>query len=138
MQNKAIRRNVLPQVGATSGQTKTSQVEQNTWGRGIRFYVTLASITAGGGTDSLYLCALPPGSATPISLAGFSAVNLLSQTGTFVFDFYPGAWLPPAGIAAAGNLLGTAGVHLPLSWAVRVVFGVGNAATIAIDAEILP
>lgn len=138
MQNKAIRRNVLAAFAVSAAGTKTTQVEQSTWGRGIRVYVTVTSPTAAGGNDSLYLCAQVPGTTTVIPLTGFVTANMLSAAGTFAFDFYPGAWLPSSGIAASGNLIGTAGVHLPTLWAVRVVYGTGNSGTVAIDAEILP
>jgi hypothetical protein len=138
MVNKTLRRNVVPSTAVSLAATLTSQVEQNTWGRGIRFYVTVSAVTATGTNDSLYLCAQIPGTATVIPLTGFVAANMLSVVGTYVFDFYPGAWLPPAGIAASGFLVGTAGIHLPLKWAVRVVFGTGNGATVVVDAETLP
>jgi hypothetical protein len=138
MQNKAWRPNVLPSVACASGTTYTSSVESNQWGRGIRFYVTISSVTATGSNDSLYLCGLAPSGTTVIKLGGFTAPNMLSVAGTYAFDFYPGGWLPSSGIAASGNLLGVAGIHLPLRWAVSVVMGTGNAATIVVDAEILP
>jgi len=138
MQNKALRRNLLAAIIATAAQTLTSKVEENYYGRGVRLYVTIASPTATGTNDSLYLCAQVPGTATVIPLTGFIAANMLSTAGTYAFDFYPGAWLPPAGIGAAGQLLGTAGIHLPISWAVQAIFGAGNHSTITIDAEVLP
>lgn len=137
MQNKALRRNVIPSTALTAGTT-TSQIETNTWGRGIRFYVTISAVTAGGGTDKLFLCGQAPAGGSLLPLAGFSAANMLASAGTFVFDFYPGAWMPGSGIATGGALVGAMGVELPLNWGVQLVLGAGNAATIAVDAEILP
>jgi len=136
--NKALRRNVLAATAIATAGNAVSQVEENRWGRGVRFYVTVASPTAGGGTDSFYLCAQIPGTATVIPLTGFAAANLLAVAGTYCFDFYPGAWLPASGLATSGLLKGAAGVHLPLMWAVKAVMGTGNAATLTVDAEILP
>jgi len=147
MQNKALRRNVIPSTAIAAAGSLTSQTEGNTWGRGIRFYVTISAVTQGGTKDSLYLMAVPPanqsangpGNGTPsVALTGFTAVNMLCTVGTFCFDFYPGAWLPTGGIAASGNLLGVAGIYLPTCWAVELVLGAGNAATVVVDAEILP
>jgi hypothetical protein len=136
MQNKAQRRNVVPSTALTAGTT-TSQVEQNTWGKGIRFYVTLSAVTTTGGTDKLFLCAQVPGVTTIIPLAGFSGASLLSTVGVYAFDFYPGAY-QPATIAAGGNSLGVMGMYLPMNWAVQLVLGSGSAATVQVDAEILP
>lgn len=127
---------MIASVALTAG-TKTSQVETNTWGRGIRFYVTLSAVATTGGTDSLFLCAQVPGTTTVIALAGFSGASLLSTAGTYAFDFYPAAWLPST-LAAGGALLGVAGVHLPEKWAVQLVLATGSAATVQVDAEILP
>ena len=137
MMNKSIRRNVMASAALTAGTT-TSQTEKNTWGRGIRFYVTASSVTATGTVDSFNLCAAPPNGGSVIALVGFSAANLLSVAGTWCFDFYPGAWLPVSGLSTSGHLMGAAGVEIPLAWAVQVILGTGNAATIAVDAEILP
>lgn len=149
MQNKALRPNLIPSTAIAAAGSLTSQVEANTWGRGIRIYVTVSAVTAGGGTDSLYLCAVPPqfppvapalvpANTNIIPLTGFAAVGMLTTAGTYAFDFYPGAWLPSGGIAASGDLLGAAGIHLPLYWAVKIVMGTGNAATVVAGAEILP
>lgn len=136
MQNKALRRNVIPATALTAGTT-TSKTENSTWGRGIRFYVTAAAVTAGGGVDAIFLCGVPPAGGNAIPIVGFAAANSLSVAGVYVADFYPGAWLPPT-IAAGGALLGAAGIELPVAWAVRIVMGAGNAATITVDAETLP
>lgn len=138
MQNKSQRINLIPSTAVGTGGNVQSQVEKNTWGRGVRIYVTVSAVTATGTNDSLYLCGQVPGGSTVIQLTGFAGANLLSVVGTFAFDFYPGAWLPPGGIAAAGNLLGTAGVHLPIAWAVKLIWGTGNAATVVVHAETLP
>lgn len=135
MQNKSLRRNVIASKAITAGTTQ-SKVETNTWGRGIRFYVNLSAVSTTGGTDSLYLCGQEPLSGNLIALAGFSGVSMLSTVGTYVFDFYPGAWLPSQ-IAAGGALLGVMGVALPLNWAVELVLAGGSAATVQVDAEIL-
>jgi hypothetical protein len=136
MQNKALRRNIIPATALTAGTT-TSQSEQNTWGRGIRFYITSAAATAGGGVDTVFLCGVPPAGGNAVPVVGFAAANALSVAGVYVADFYPGAWLPPT-VAAGGVLLGAAGIELPAKWAVRIVMGAGNAATITVDAETLP
>ena len=115
----------------------TSQVEAATWGKGIRFFVTVAGPTTGGGIDKFFLCAVPPGATVPIPLVGFSAANALSVAGTYVADFYPGAWLPNT-LATGGTLLGAAGIELPMKWAVQIAMGAGNAATITVDAEMMP
>jgi hypothetical protein len=149
MQNKALRPNVIPSTAIAAAGTLTSQVESSVWGRGIRIFVTVSAVTAAGGTDSLYLCGVPPNfpaiapalqppSANAIALTGFAAANMLSVVGTYCFDFYPGAWLPTGGLAASGQLVGVAGINLPTNWAVRIVMGTGNAATVVVGAEILP
>jgi hypothetical protein len=149
MQNKTLRPNVIPSTAIAAAGTLTSQVETNTWGRGIRVYVTVSAVTTGGGTDSLYLCGVPPNfpaippalqpaAANAIALTGFAGVNMLAVAGTYCFDFYPGAWLPAGGLAAAGQLVGVAGVGLPVNWAIRIVLGTGNAATVVVGAEMLP
>jgi hypothetical protein len=137
MQNKAIRRNVFPATALLADTTTTSQNERNTWGSGIRFFITVASATTTGGVDSFSLCAVPPGSATPVPLVGFSGVSMLSVAGVYIADFYPSAWLPGA-IAAGGKLLGAAGIYLPSTWAVQIVLAVGSVATVTVDAETLP
>ena len=136
MQNKSSRPNVVRATAFTAG-TYTSQVETNTWGRGIRLYVTVSAVTSADATDSLFLCGAVPSTGTLIPLAGFSAAGILSTAGTFVFDFYPGAWLPSQ-VASGGASLGVMGLHLPLQWAVQLTLGTGNAATLQVDAEILP
>jgi hypothetical protein len=138
MQNKAIRRNVLAATAVAAGATQTSQIEKNTWGRGIRLYVTITAVTATGTSDSFYLCDAAPATPTvAFPLVGFTAANLLATAGTWVFDFYPGGALP-ASLATGGQLKGLAGVELPLTWAVQAVMGAGNAATIQVDALTLP
>lgn len=133
---KSRRRNVLAAAALTAGTT-TSTTEQTALGLGVRFYITCGAVTAGGGTDIFSLCALPPNGGAVVPIVGFSAVNMLSVAGTYVADFYPGAWLP-ATVAAGGKLLGAAGIALPMQWAAQVTMGTGNAATVAIDAEMLP
>jgi hypothetical protein len=136
MLNKALRRNLIPSTALTAG-TKTSQVEQSTYGRGVRFYVTLSSVSTTGSTDKLFLCAQVPGTTNVIPLAGFSGASMLSTAGTWVFDFYPGAWLPSQ-VASGGQSMGALGIHLPLVWAVELMLGAGSAATVVVDAEVLP
>jgi hypothetical protein len=141
MQNKSQHRNVIPATPMGVAGTQTSAPQQSTWGRGIRFFVTVAGGTAGGGTDSLMLCAVPPGRNVAIPIAGFSGVNLLSVNGTVMADFYPGAWLPPVGqtpAVALGNLIGVAGIEIPMTWAVRVTMGAADNAIITVDAEMYP
>lgn len=137
MQNKALHRNVIPATALAAGTTTTSQTERATYGRGIRFYVTVSAVTAAAGTDKLFLCGISPAGGTAVPIVGFSAVNMLAVAGTYVADFYPGAWLPPT-VAAGSAMLGAAGIELPLQWAVQIVIGAGNAATITVDAETLP
>lgn len=137
MQNKVQQRNVIPANAIALAGTLTSGTHTATWGKGVRFFVTVASPTAGGGVDTIFLCAVPPAGGAPVPLVGFAAANSLSVAGVYVADFYPGAWLP-ATIAAGGVLLGAAGIELPLLWAVQIVMGAGNAATITVDAVTLP
>ncbi len=136
MQNKSLRRNLVPATALTAGTT-TSQVETDNFATGVRFYVTISGVTATGSNDSLFLCAQIPGAATIIPLSGFSAANMLCTAGTFCFDFYPRAWLPTSGLAASGQLLGVAGVALPMKWAVQLILGAGNAATITVNCEVM-
>jgi hypothetical protein len=145
---KTLHRNIIPGTAIPLAGVLTSGVQIATAGRGIRFYVTVAAgATAGGGTDAIYLCAVPPNRTqgitwTPppsaaIPLVGFAAANALSVPGTYVADFYPGAWLPPT-LAQGGALIGAAGIEVPIFWAVQIALGVGNAATITVDGELLP
>ena len=134
---RSIRRNVLAAIACAASSTTTSAAQKDWLGKGIRFYVTVASPTAGGGTDTIFLCAMPPAGGAAVPIAGFAAANALSVAGTYFADFYPGAWLPPT-VAAGGKLLGAAGIAVPLNWAVQVLIGAGNAATITIDAETIP
>lgn len=138
---RAQRRNLVPSAALTPGTT-TSKTEQASVGRGVRLYVYCSAPTAGGGTDSISLVALPPNGAAAVVLATFSKANLLAQTGTLVFDFYPGqsaSGFAGAGLTlAAGAGYGSAAITLPMQWAVQLVVGALNAATVAIDAEILP
>ena len=137
---RAQRRNLYPATALTA-QTVVSQTEKATVGRGVRLYVYCSVPTAGGGTDSISLCALPPNGGAAVVLAGFSKANLLAQTATLVFDFYPGETgdYTGAGITfAAGATFATVALSLPLNWAVQIVLGTGNTATVAIDAEIPP
>jgi hypothetical protein len=141
MQNKSQHRNVIPATNAGVAGTLNSNPQTATWGRGVRFFVTVAGGTPGGGTDAIFLCAIRPGGNVPVPIAGLSGVNLLSTNGTVVADFYPGAWLPPTGQAPAvtlGSYAGIAGIYLPMTWTVRVVMGAGDNALISVDAEIYP
>jgi hypothetical protein len=148
MLNKTLHRNVIPATAIALAGSLTSQVERQTTGRGIRFYVTVTGVTTGGGTDALFLCAVPPSqtqgvtvtpaSSVAIPLTGVSAVNAFSVAGTYCVDFYPGAWMPAAGLATGGALIGVLGVEVPMFWDVRIVLGTGNAATVTVDAELLP
>jgi len=137
MQNKAQQRNVIPATAIALAGKLTSIVHTSTWGKGIRFYITVAGATAGGGVDTIFLCAVPPAGGAAVPLVGFAAANSLSVAGVYVADFYPGAWLPPT-LAAGGALLGAAGIELPELWAVQIVMGAGNAATVTVDATTLP
>jgi hypothetical protein len=137
MNSKSSHRNVMPATACAASSTTTSQTQNATWGKGIRFYVTAAAVTAGGGADAISLCAVPPAGGSAIPIVGFSGVNMLSAVGVYVADFYPGAWIP-ASVASGGKLLGAAGVELPMKWAVQIVMGAGNAATITVDAEMMP
>jgi hypothetical protein len=140
---RAQRKNLYPATALTA-QAVLSQVEKATVGRGVRLYVNVSAVSGGTGTDSISLCALPPNSAAGvlIPLIGFSKVGMLSLVaGTYVFDFYPGgsSVLTNNGAAAltTGNLMGAAGVNLPMQWGVQIVLGTGNGATVSVDAEIL-
>ena len=137
MNNKSIHRNVIPATAIAAAGTLTSQIEKATYGKGLRLFLTVAAATAGGGVDAVFLCAVPPGTVTPVPLAGFAIANMLSVAGVYIADFYPGAWLPPV-LAAGGALVGAAGIELPTAWAVQIVMGAGNAATITVDAEMMP
>ena len=137
MQNKALHRNVIPATAIAAAGTLTSQTERATWGKGIRFYVTVTGGGAAGGVDTIFLCAVPPGQTVAVPLVGFAAANALSVNGVYVADFYPGAWLPPT-LAAGGVLLGAAGIELPMAWAVQIAMGAGNSATVTVDAESMP
>lgn len=137
MQNKAQQRNVIPATAIAAAGTLTSATHTSTWDRGIRFFITVAAVTTAGGVDTIFLCAIPPAGGTAVPLVGFAAVNSLAVAGVYVADFYPGAWLPGT-VAAGGVLLGAAGIELPTQWAVQIVMGTGNAATITVDATTLP
>ncbi|HWE51397.1 MAG TPA: hypothetical protein VG273_16515 [Bryobacteraceae bacterium] len=135
---KSLLRNIISAASCTSGSTTTSTVRQDFLGKGIRLTITVSGATATGTTDFLYLCAVAPATPTAaLPLVGFSAANMLSVNGTYFADFYPGAWLPPA-VASGSKLLGIAGVNVGRAWAVQVVMGNGNSATITVDAETLP
>jgi hypothetical protein len=137
-QVKSLRRNIIPSFAAVASHTYTSAAEQALYGKGIRLYVTISASATSGGNDTLNLCAVPPGTTTPVALVGFTAASLLSTNGTFMFDFYPGAWLPASGLSASGGLKGAAGVELPGTWAVQLVTAAGSSGTIQVDAELLP
>lgn len=127
---------VIPATALTAGTTTSKRVDATT-ASGVRLFVTVAGASTTGGIDSVSLCAVPPGSSTALPIVGFAGASFLSVNGTYIADFYPGAWLP-ASVAAGGKLLGSAGVYLPSTWAVQVVLATGSAATITIDAEMLP
>jgi hypothetical protein len=145
---KTLHRNVIPATPIAAAGVLTSQVQRDTKGRGIRFYVNVAAgAVAGGGTDAIYLCGVPPSqtqgltitppSTAAVPLAGLTGANAISVPGAVVADFYPGAWLPTP-FAAGGTLIGAVGIQVPIFWAVRIVMGAGNSATITVDAELLP
>lgn len=135
------RRNLYPATAITAA-TKTSQTEQATVGRGVRLYVYCSGPTAGGGTDSISLVAMPPNGGTGVVLATVGKANMLAQTGTLVIDFYPdqtGQGFGGTGLTlTTGTAYAAVAISLPLQWAVQIVLGAGNTATVAIDAEILP
>jgi hypothetical protein len=137
MNNKAIQRNVIPATALAAASTTTSAIHTATWGRGVRFYITVSAVTAAGGIDKIFLCGISPGTTTAVPMVGFSAANMLAVAGIYTADFIPGSYLPPT-IAAGGSSIGVAGIEVPLRWAVQVIIGTGNAATIAIDAEMIP
>jgi hypothetical protein len=137
MNNKSRHLNVISATALAASSTTISPTQSATWGRGIRFYITVAAVTLGGGTDSIYLCAVPPRGGVAIPLAGFSGVNALAVAGQYMIDFYPGAWLPAAGVTLK-NLIAVFGLELPMNWAIQIGIGAGNAATITVDAEMMP
>jgi len=138
MQNKALQRNVIAAVALAAGSTTFSAAHVATWGKGVRLIITVAAgATTTGGIDTVFLCGFAPGNTTPIPLVGFALASGLSVAGVYFADFYPGAWLPPT-IAAGGNLLGVAGIYLPINWSVQLVMGAGSVATVTVDAEMLP
>lgn len=131
---KSRRRNVLASTAVSSATTSPFQLD---WlGLGVRLWITITGVVATGTTDELFLCGQSPEGVT-VPIVGFSGANMLATAGTFCADFYPGAWLP-ATIASGGKLLGAAGIAVPLNWAVELIPGAGNSATIVIDAEMLP
>jgi len=139
---RAQRRNLYPAT-ALSAQTVTSQTEKVTVGRGLRLYIYCSATTQGAGTDSISLMAAAPDGGANIQLASFSGTHMLSATSgaRLVFDFYPGETgsIAPAGVTfAAGSSYAAGAITLPMQWAVQIVLGTGNSATVAIDAEILP
>lgn len=137
MNNKSLHRNVIPATAIAAAGTLTSQVETATYGTGIRFYITVTGATAGGGTDAIFLCGVPPAGGVPVPILGFALANALSVNGVYIADFYPSAYVPPT-VAAGGALLGAAGIYLPISWAVQIQMGAGNSATIRVDGEMFP
>jgi len=137
MNNKSRHLNVIPATALLASSTTISQTENATYETGVRLFITVAAPTLGGGTDSVYLCAVPPRGGVAIPLAGFSGVNALAVAGTYMVDFYPGAWLPAAGVTLK-NLLGAFGLSLPMQWAVQIGIGAANAATITVDAVVMP
>jgi hypothetical protein len=137
MNNKTLHRNIIPTTAIAVAGTLTSQVETATYGTGVRFYITVTGATTGGGIDAIFLCGVVPGTSTILPILGFALVNQLSVNGVYIADFYPSAYVPPA-IAVGGALLGAAGIYLPISWAVKIQMGAGNAATIRVDGEMFP
>lgn len=144
---KSLHRNIIPATAIPAGGTLTSQIQKATKATGIRFYVTVAGATTGSGTDALFICGVPPAltqgnpdalkAAPAIQIAGLASANALSVNGIYAADLYPGAWQAVAPGAPGGALLGMVGIALPMFWAVRIVLGTGNAATITVDGEYL-
>lgn len=135
-QLKSIRRNVISSQALTAGTT-TSATQKANFERGIRFYITVSAVTATGSTDTFNLCCIPPAGGSAVVLAGFSGANLLSTAGVWVVDYYPSATLP-ATFAAGSHFWGVAGIAVPSQFAAQCILGAGNAATIAVDAEMIP
>ena len=138
MQNKSKHINVIPSTAVAAAGSVTSQPQFSTWGRGIRFFIASSAPVAGGGTDSVFLCAIPPRGGPPVPITGFSGANLISVAGTHIADFYPGAWLPVGTLPAGGALIGALGIELSMEWAVEITFGAGNSGTVVVDAEMMP
>jgi len=137
MQNKSIHRNVMAATALLAGSTTFSKIEQATWGSGIRLYITVTGASTTAGTDGVFLCGVPPAGGNPVPIVGFAGASMLSVNGVYIADWYPGAWLPTPAVVG-GKLLGAAGIYIPITWAIQVVMGAGSAATITIDAELLP
>lgn len=138
MNNKSKHLNVMPATALAGGSVTISQTEHATYERGIRLFVTVSgAVAAAGILDAIFLCAVPPKGGAAIPLVGFALANAFGVNGVYCADFYPGAWLPDT-LAAGGNLLGAAGIELPLDWAVQIAMGAGNSATIAVDAVVMP
>lgn len=138
MNNKSRHLNLIPATAIALAGTLVSQIEKATWGSGLRFWITVSGVTAGGGTDSIYLAGVPPNGSALVPLIGFTAVNMLSVAGTYAVDFICGEWLPVTGLATGGKLLGVAAIVPSMQWGVQVTMGAGNAATITVDAEMMP
>jgi hypothetical protein len=137
-QRKGTHRNILPAFAAVASHTYDSALQPAAWVRGLRFTVTVAGASTTGGNDSFVLCGAVPGGTTLVALVGFTAASLLSVNGTYFFDFYPGAWLPASGLYASGGLVGAAGIDPPAAFAVRLITGANNSATLTVDVEYLP
>lgn len=133
---KSNKRNVISSQALGSNSTITSGIQSALYEKGIRLYVTISGITAGGGVDSIYLCAVPPGTTTPINLTGVSGVNFLATAGTFIVDFTPNTGLPAS--VAAAQLLGLVSINVPIQWAVALKTAAGNSCTVKVDAELYP
>jgi hypothetical protein len=136
MPNKSSRLNVISSQALGSNSTITSGTQSALFEKGLRLYITVSGVTAGGGTDSIFLCAIPPGTTTPIQLTGIAGVNYLATAGTFVIDFTPNTGLP--GSLAAAQLLGLISINVPIQWAVRLKTAAGNSCTVKVDAELYP
>jgi hypothetical protein len=139
------QRNVFPSTACTAaGGPYFSVTHKSTVGKGIRLYITTSLVTLSTAPDSISLCAMPPngGAAVPIAtLSGPTAGGNLTVAGTYVFDFYPGSTtsqVPPGTGSAVTFAGGIVAISIPLQWQIKIALGTGGAATIAIDAEILP
>ena len=136
---RSKRRNLYPATALTAG-TVTTQTETAKVGIGLRLYITCSAVTTGGGNDSVNICAIAP-NGTTVALLQISQTNYLAQARTGVIDLHPGV---------SGNLLGSGitvtpfgyyaaiSFTLPLQWCIQLTLGTGNAATLQVDAEILP
>lgn len=145
LQGRARQRNVFPSTACTAaGGPYYSATHTTTVGKGVRLYVTSSAVTLSSTADSVSLCAVPPNGGAAVvlgSLTGPTAGGNLTVAGTYVFDFYPASTTsqPPPGTGAAATFsMGVLAICLPLQWQIKIALGTGGAATIAVDAEILP